>query len=72
MLTWTTIFLAMSLAAAPFALGDTVRAPTAETAFYVMLLFAALSLLCAFVAAARFAADWIHVQQAHRRAAHHR
>ena len=53
MLTWTTIFAATALAAAPFALGDIVRASTADVAFSVMALFAALSLLTAAVGAAR-------------------
>lgn len=53
MFVWTTIFLAMALVAAPFALADIVRAPTAHAAFFVMAMFAALALLTGAVASAR-------------------
>ena len=63
MLLWTTIFLAMALAAAPFALADIVRASTADTAFFVMALFATLSIITAAAATAKRVADHRH----HRR-----
>ena len=53
MLIWTTIFLAMAAAAAPFAMTDLVRSSTADTAFFVMALFATLSLITAGVATAQ-------------------
>lgn len=53
MMTWTCIFAAMALSAAPFAFAGIVRPPTEHTAFLLMSIFAMLAIGTALWTVAR-------------------